>query len=150
MIDYYKIGPTCMAGKVTDWTGENNPFFGRKHTEETKKTISEHRKGKGARFGEDNPMYGKGFKGKDNPMYGRGGFKHPNHKKILVTYTDSSEELMTSKQAELKFGKAYDRVRYTGGELHYKRRSDKNVYEGTQIVIVEPVTTIEKDAINWC
>lgn len=25
MIDYYKIGPTCMAGTITDWTGENNP-----------------------------------------------------------------------------------------------------------------------------
>lgn len=53
-------------------TGENNPFFGRKHTEETKKKISrlgkchteesrkqmsESKKGKGV--GKDNPMFGK-------------------------------------------------------------------------------------------
>ena len=44
--------------------------------------------GKGGRFGKDNPMYGKGFKGSDNPMYGKTGLNHPNHKKILVKYTD--------------------------------------------------------------
>lgn len=25
IIDGYKIGPTCMAGQITDWTQENNP-----------------------------------------------------------------------------------------------------------------------------
>lgn len=25
MIDGYKIGPTCMAGAITDWNGNNNP-----------------------------------------------------------------------------------------------------------------------------
>ena len=37
--------------------GENNPFYGKKHTEETKQKISENRKGKCA--GEEHPMYGK-------------------------------------------------------------------------------------------
>lgn len=129
-----------------DWFGENNPFFGKHHTSETKAIMSERRKGKGARYGKDNPMYGKGFKGEDNPMYGMCGFKHPNHKKILVKYPDSSEELMTSKQAELKFGIAYERIRHTGGVLHYKTHNKNFVYEGAQIIIVEPVTTIEKDA----
>ena len=54
---------------------------------------------------------------------------------------------MVAKQAELKFGNAFTKIRHTGGFLHYKYRGDKDVYEGTQIVIVEPVTTIEKDAI---
>lgn len=129
-----------------DWTGENNPFFGKHHTEESKLLISKNRKGKGARFGKDNPMYGKGFKGKDNPMYGRCGFNHPNHRKIKAIYPDSSEELMTAKQAERKFGKAFDKIRRDGGTIHYPNPSDKSVYEGTQIIIIEPVTTIERDA----
>lgn len=37
--------------------GESNPFYGKRHTEETKQLISEHRKGKCV--GEKHPMYGK-------------------------------------------------------------------------------------------
>jgi len=39
------------------FTGEGNPFYGKHHTEETKKLISEHRKGKLS--GSEHPMYGK-------------------------------------------------------------------------------------------
>lgn len=117
--------------------GAHNPFYGRKHTEETKKRISESRKGKGARYGKDNPMYGKGFKGEDNPMYGKTGFKHPNAKKYEVTYKDGSKEYLTSKQCEKKFGIAFTRIRATGGELTYKKKTrNKDLYEGTQIKLV--------------
>ena len=37
--------------------GEKNPFYGRHHTEETKKKLSEANKGK--QLGKDNPFYGK-------------------------------------------------------------------------------------------
>lgn len=67
--------------------GNDNPFYGKHHTEETKKKISDSLKGKFA--GQNNPMYGvhlivsdetkqkqsiahKGkLMGKDNPMYGK-------------------------------------------------------------------------------
>ena len=39
------------------FSGEGNPFYGKHHTEETKKKISESRKGK--RAGVDHPFYGK-------------------------------------------------------------------------------------------
>ena len=39
------------------FSGENNPFYGKHHSEETKKRISESRKGKLA--GTEHPMYGK-------------------------------------------------------------------------------------------
>ena len=39
------------------FSGENNPFYGKHHTEETKKKISEARKGKTQ--GENHPFYGK-------------------------------------------------------------------------------------------
>ena len=53
-----------------DASGENNPMYGKKHTEEMKKKLSE------SRFGKGNPMYGKkhtkGFGcGKNNGMYGK-------------------------------------------------------------------------------
>lgn len=39
------------------FSGEGNPFYGKHHTEESKKLISEHRKGK--IVGEEHPLYGK-------------------------------------------------------------------------------------------
>ncbi len=39
------------------FSGENNPMYGHSHSEETKKIMSENRKGK--LIGEDNPFYGK-------------------------------------------------------------------------------------------
>lgn len=65
--------------------GEDNPFFGQKHTKESRQKISEARRGKCT--GENNPNYGKPlaektrkkisearkgkYKGKDNPFYGK-------------------------------------------------------------------------------
>lgn len=39
------------------FSGQNNPFYGKHHTEQTKRKISQSRKGK--RAGEDHPFYGK-------------------------------------------------------------------------------------------
>lgn len=53
------------------WVGENNPFFGRQHTEEFKITQRERFK---ERFkGDGNPMYGQGHKitGEKNGFYGK-------------------------------------------------------------------------------
>ena len=49
-----------------DVSGENNPFYGKKHSEETCKKMSEHHRDVS---GEKNPMYGK--RGDLSPMYGR-------------------------------------------------------------------------------
>lgn len=117
--------------------GEENGFYGKKHTEETKRKISESRKGKGARFGRDNPMYGKGLKGKENPMYGRTREKHPNVSMYLVTHLNGDTERLTFKECEKKFGIAFLRVQ-DGGILHYKKKSKNDIYEGTHI---ERVTT---------
>lgn len=116
--------------------GEDNPFFGKTHTDETKKKISNSRKGKGARFGKDNPMYGKGFKGEDNPMYGMKGIKHPNSKTYKVTYLDETTELLHAKGCENKFGIAFERVRHSGGILKYKNKSKNSIYEGVLVEII--------------
>lgn len=110
--------------------GEENGFYGRKHTEETKKKISESRKGKGGRFGKGNPMYDKRRYGKDNPMFGRTGAKHHNAKMFEVDYLDGHTELLTSKQCENKFGIAFARIRKDGGVLHYKGISKNSKYGG--------------------
>ena len=69
--------------------GENHHFFGKHHTEETKKKISE------AQKGENNHMYGKHHteetkkkmsearKGEKHPMYGKTGEKHPKSKSVV-------------------------------------------------------------------
>ena len=95
---YYNV--SLGDPKYVDVSGENNPMFGKKRTEEYKQKYS---------YGENNPMFGKthaelGTKfpdrygkgnsfygkthseehkqkysyGKNNPMYGRTGEKHPN------------------------------------------------------------------------
>lgn len=55
--------------KSNSMKGENNPFYGRKHTKETKDLISAKNKGKFS--GENNPFYGKRYKGDKNPMFGK-------------------------------------------------------------------------------
>lgn len=120
--------------------GEDNGFYGRQHTEETKRQISKSRLGKGARFGADNPMYGKGFKGEANPMYGRKGDLHPNSSMYIVKYLDGTTERLTAKQCELKFGIAFERIRGEGGTLRYKKKTKNGIYEGT-ILELERVTT---------
>lgn len=122
---------------IMKFEGENSPMYGKHHSEETKKKISMSRKGKGARFGKDNPMYGKGFKGKDNPMYGRKGFNHPNSKMYEIEYTDGAREILKYKDCEKKFGKAFNRIYLDGGTLHYKKKTPKDIYEGTKITRVK-------------
>lgn len=46
-------------------SGENNPFYGKHHSRETKKKIGK------AERGENNPMFGVHRFGKDNPHYGK-------------------------------------------------------------------------------
>lgn len=120
--------------------GEDNGFYGKQHTEETKRKISESRKGKGARYGPDNPMYGVRRDGTKNPMYGKRGELHHNSKMFTVKYKDGTSERLTSKQCEKKFGIAFTRIRDTGGVLHYKKKSKNDIYEGT-LVELERVTT---------
>jgi hypothetical protein len=129
-------------GTAKLFTGKENyrSFTGKRHTEESKRLISENRKGKGARFGEDNPMFGKGFKGKDNPMYGRSEDKHPNSSMYKVLYSDGTTERLGAKQCELKFGVAFERIRGVGGVLHYRQKTNKSIYEGT-VLELERVTT---------
>lgn len=51
------------------FTGENNPMYGKKHSEETRKKMSEHHADVS---GENNPFYGNhSLAGKNNPMYGK-------------------------------------------------------------------------------
>lgn len=117
--------------------GPDNHFYGKRHTEETKRKISVNRKGKGGQAGMLNPMYGKGRIGKDNPMYGKTRFNHHNAVKIYVEYPDGNSEYLTAKECEKKFGIAFTRIRKTGGKLHYKKNTpNKNLYEGTLITFV--------------
>jgi hypothetical protein len=55
--------------KSNSMKGENNPFYGKKHTQETKKIISSKNKGKSS--GEKNYFYGKKFLIEQNPMFGK-------------------------------------------------------------------------------
>lgn len=124
-----------MITKNIDFKGEKNPFYGKKHSAETKAKISKNRKGKGARFGKDNPMYGKhSTAGDKNGMYGKKGFQHPNSKMFLILYLNGDKEFLTSKQCELKFGIAFTRIRdLEQGTINYKKKSKNSIYEGTII-----------------
>jgi len=53
-----------LVQKVRDITGSNNPFFGKKHTEEAKQKISESRSKK-------NPNMARDVAGKKNPFFGK-------------------------------------------------------------------------------
>ena len=64
-------------------TGKDNPFYGRHHSDETKKVISEKLKGRFA--GENNPNYGNhSIAGENNYFYGKhfNGSDNPNARKV--------------------------------------------------------------------
>lgn len=52
-------------------SGSDNPFYGKTHTSETRRKISETRISRGVSSGENNPMYGVRLCGGSNGMYGR-------------------------------------------------------------------------------
>jgi len=116
--------------------GEDNGFYGKTHSLVTKRKISNSRKGKGGRFGKDNPMYGVKRYGADNPMYCVTGEKHHNAKMFEIVYTDSFAERLNAKRCENKFGIAFTRIRHNGGVLHYKKKSKNDIYEGTIVRLV--------------
>lgn len=60
--------------------GEDNPFYGKHHSEETKKKISDLNKGKFA--GDKNFFYGKSFSGEQHPLYGT---QRPQHVKDALS-----------------------------------------------------------------
>lgn len=55
--------------KSNSMKGENNSFYGRKHTKESKDLIST--KNKGKLSGKNNYFYGKRYVGEKNPMFGK-------------------------------------------------------------------------------
>ena len=96
---YEKIRLEYSNYKSEDMKGENNSFYGRHHSEETRKHWSEIRKG--TICGKDNPMFGKTHSdeakqklreanlGSNNHMYG----KH---------HSDETKRLMSEKHKGLK------------------------------------------------
>lgn len=57
------------AKKSRSMKGENNPFYGKRHSKETKALLSEKQKGRSS--GSNNPMYGVRLTAELNPMYGK-------------------------------------------------------------------------------
>jgi hypothetical protein len=54
-----------ISNNTTDRSGPNNPFYGKIHSEETKRKISE------ARAGKPNPNMARDIKGEKNPFFGK-------------------------------------------------------------------------------
>lgn len=121
-----------------DFSGDKNPFYGREHSEESKNKISQSRKGKGGRFGEENPAYGKSYLiGEKNGMYGRTGFNHPNSRMYHIEYENGETETLNYKACEKKFGIAFMRIQNGGGIISYNKKSKNSIYEGTKIIQVK-------------
>lgn len=98
-----------------DRSGENNPFYGKKHTEESKRKMSESKKGKKI-SGENNSMYGESRFGKDNPMWGK---NHSNESKMKMSKNkNTSGYFHVSKIHEKKTGRTYY-------QYYYKDKNNK-------------------------
>jgi group I intron endonuclease len=58
--------PETKQKMSEDRIGEGNPFYGKRHTQQSRQIMSQNPNRK--YFGEDNPFYGKHFTGDDNPF----------------------------------------------------------------------------------
>ena len=73
-----------MSANHRDCSGENNPFFGKTHSEEWKKEHSERMSG------ENHPN----ISGKNHPNYGKIGKDVKWSKKYIITFPDGHEEII--------------------------------------------------------
>lgn len=78
--------------------GENNAFYGKKHSEKTKKTISSIRIDKRLSKGENNPMYG--LKGELSPIKGR---KHTKEELDKMCYKNPLRKEVFCIELNMKF-----------------------------------------------
>ena len=114
-------------------SGENHPMYGKHHTEESRKKMSNTRKGttpwnKGIpQSKEQREKHSKVMKGKlvgeNNPMYGKTGDKHPAYGH---NHTEEAKEKMSeSKKQWYKEhehpSKGKHRVYHTDGTYHYEK-----------------------------
>lgn len=116
-----------ISENMPDQSGENNPFYGQKHTPEARKKISE------SNSGENHPMYGqkhtpesrkkmsenqKDFSGKNNPMWGKCGENNPKWKdypRIIKAGKD--------KKGKQRYGIMYN------GKFLFKSINKEKLYE---------------------
>lgn len=82
--------------EMGDWSAECNPFYGKKHTDETKQILREKTlknleddsfRMSRANYGEKNGMYGSARYAEDNPMWGK-------------THSDKTRKLISEKRKE--------------------------------------------------
>lgn len=130
-------------------TGENNPFFGKKHSEEFKLKQSE------KKSGENGPMYGR--KGKDHPSFGlrdseetrkkksiaRQGNKNP--KALLIHIFDANDNLMFVSDGNFADvckindlpGKKLHQTYKNNTKILYKKRDGRPEFNGWYARIVD-------------
>lgn len=115
-----KMSKEWCKQKSESMKGKNNPFFGKQHSEESKKKMSESRTGLFS--GEKNPMYGK--KGKDNPNFGRINSEETKQKIGLANKgrkrPDLSERNRLNNMDKHPRWKHDDKLSYDG--IHYRMK----------------------------
>ena len=80
----------AMKGKPSKRLfGSENAFYGKRHTEKTKKKISKANKGR--LVGKKNPMFGRC--GKKHPFYGKTGSKHHASKKVIQYNPETGQQI---------------------------------------------------------
>lgn len=91
--------------------GEDNPFYGRRHTEESKKKMSESTVGLYA--GENNPMYGKQHteETRNKMSQNHADFSHEKHPRSIAVYcVELNEIFWGAKDAQNKYGISYKTI----------------------------------------
>ena len=106
------------------YKGENNPFYGKHHTEETKKMIGE--KIKSERCGENHPMYGK--KGILSPNYGKT-FTEEHKKKISESHKGKNNPSSKSVYI-IELNMTFDTITECAKYLNCSKNNISNVLRG--------------------
>ena len=125
---------SLSVAMIGDKTGKKNPNYGNKWSEAQKDKMR----------GENNPMFGKGFKGSENKMFGKHGQLHPRAKVYVFKNLQTGESYTVYDRkifcADLKVGFCACLEAYKKGKTKYNKN---RVWIMTDILPRNPAITID-------
>lgn len=127
-----------------DRKGENNPFFNKKHKEETKEKLRKTFSGKKLTQ-EHKQNVSNSLLGEKNPMYGKYGENNPNFGKKR---TEKQKDFMSKKMKEASFKRLVEKAKIENKKVLMINKETLEQQEFLSLSICSHITGLRRDCIK--